>query len=372
MRDAALHLFRGPADVAIVRSARGTSWLCPAEADRSRLLDMERRIKPVRVAAMGVLGAALIASGPWVGWWPVPVLLVSLTVFALVDRGIEQAPQPEYRMAAGWALSQLLIAGSIVLSGGQGSPALAWLAIPVVTLSARFSDRGVAAGLTLTIGLLLAVTLGVDHAAVMEDPSNLFFALATIGAVGILSTPLMISDQAHRSDAQIDALTGLLNRHALDVRLAELEQQAAGGEVTVGVVVAELDHFKSVNDEHGHTAGDAVLRCAADRLRAQGRAFELIYRIGGEEFLVLLPGASLEDTVAHAELLREAIAAEPVAGLPVTMSCGVSVSHAGGFEFQRVFSRADSALYDAKQAGRNQVRVRTLDDTATQLARQAA
>lgn len=353
-------------------SEQATSWLCPAEADRSRLLDMERRIKPVRVAAMGVLGAALVASGPWVGWWPVPVLLVSLTVFALVDRGIERAPRPEYRMAAGWALSQVLIAGSIVLSGGQDSPALAWLAIPVVTLSARFSNRGVAAGLTLTIGLLLAVTFGIDHAAVMEDPSNLFFALAVIGAVGILSTPLMISEQAHRSDAQIDALTGLLNRHALEVRVAELEQQAAGGDVTIGVIVADVDHFKAINDEHGHAAGDAVLRAAADRLRSQGRAFELIYRIGGEEFLVMLPGASLDDTAAHAELLRKAITATPVAERRVTMSFGVSASHAGGFDFQRVFCRADAALYEAKQGGRDQVRVRALDDTATQLARQAA
>lgn len=352
--------------------ARETSWLCPAEADRARLLDMERRIKPVRLVALIILGGALIASGPWVGWWPVPVLLVSLGIFSLVDRGIEDARRPEYRMAAGWVVSQLLIAGSIVLSGGQDSPALAWLAIPVVTLSARFSNRGVAAGLALTIGLLLAVTLGIDRAAVMEDPSNLFFALATIGAVGILSTPLMISDQAHRSDAQIDALTGLLNRHALDLRLSELEQQAQGGDVTIGVIVADLDHFKAINDEHGHTVGDRVLRGTATRLRSQGRAFELIYRIGGEEFLVLLPGASLQDTVAHAELLRRAIASEPMDGVPVTMSLGASVSHPGTFAFQRVFGRADAALYDAKQRGRDQVCVRTLDDAATQLGRQAA
>jgi diguanylate cyclase (GGDEF)-like protein len=332
---------------------------------------MERRIKPIRVSAMGVLGAALLASGPWVGWWPVAVLLVALAGFAVVDHGIDRATRPEYRMAVGWALSQLLIAGSIVLTGGQTSPALAWLAIPVVTLGARFSNRGVAAGLTLTIGLLLVVTLGIDRAAIMDDPSYLFFALGTIGAVGILSMPLMISEQAHRSDAQIDALTGLLNRHALDVRIAELEQQAEGGDVTIGVIVADLDHFKAVNDAHGHTRGDAVLRGTADRLRAQGRAFELVYRIGGEEFLVVLPGASLQDSVDHAERLREAIAAEPIAGVDVTMSFGASVSEVGSFAFERVFVRADAALYDAKRNGRDQVRVRTLDDTATRLAREA-
>lgn len=349
-----------------------TSWLCPAEADRARLLDMERRIKPVRVAAMGILGAALIASGPWVGWWPVLVLLVSLAAFAVVDLGIEKAPRPEYRMAAGWALSQLLIAGSIVLSDGLHSPALCWLAIPVVTLSSRFSNRGVAAGLILTIGLLLAVTVGLDHQAVMDDPSNLIFALGAIGAVGMLTTPLMVSDQAHRSDARIDALTGLLNRHALELRIAELEMQAEGGDVTIGVVVADLDHFKAVNDAHGHAAGDDVLRGTADRLRTHGRAFELIYRIGGEEFLVLLPGASLQDTIEHAEALRRAVGGQPIGDVPVTISCGVSASEIGAFDFQRVFGRADAALYEAKQSGRDQVRVRTLDDAATALARTAA
>lgn len=355
-----------------MRSPRGTSWLCPAEADRSRLLDMERRIKPVRVAAMGMLGAALIASGPWVGWWPVVVLLVSLAAFAIVDYRIERAPRPEYRMAAGWALSQLLIAGSIALSGGVQSPALCWLAIPVVTLSSRFSSRGVMAGLLLTIGLLLAVTFGLDHEAVMDDPSNLIFALGAIGAVGILTTPLMISDQENRSDARIDALTGLLNRHALELRIPELELQADGSDVTIGVIVADLDHFKAVNDQHGHAGGDDVLRATSVRLRTQGRAFELIYRIGGEEFLVLMPGASLQDTIERAETLRGAVSGEPVAGVAVTISCGVSVSRPGSFDFQQVFGRADAALYEAKQGGRDQVRVRSLDDGATELAKLSA
>lgn len=355
-----------------MRATDGTSWLCPAEADRARLLDMERRIKPVRTAAMGILGASLIASGPWVGWWPVLVLLVSLGAFALVDYGIDRAPRPEFRMAGGWALSQLLIAGSIVLSGGINSPALCWLAIPVVTLSSRFSSRGVVAGLTLTVGLLLAVTLGLDHVAVANDPSNLIFALAAIGAVGILTTPLMISDQAHRSDARVDALTGLLNRHALTLRVAELELQADGGDVTIGVIVADLDHFKAVNDEHGHAVGDEVLRATAQRLRTQGRALDLIYRIGGEEFLMLLPGASLDDTAAHAEALRSALGEAPIGDVAMTVSCGVSASRPGAFDFQRVFDRADAALYEAKQAGRDQVRVRALDDAATALGRAAA
>ena len=92
----------------------------------------------------------------------------------------------------------------------------------------------------------------------------------------------------------------------------------------------------------------------AYRLRKQLRAFDLAYRMGGEEFMVVLPGASLAEAEALAERLREAVEADPVAGLPVTMSFGVA-SDSEGFDFERTFAAADAALYQAKQEGRNRV-----------------
>jgi diguanylate cyclase (GGDEF)-like protein len=98
----------------------------------------------------------------------------------------------------------------------------------------------------------------------------------------------------------------------------------------------------------------------AARLRAHLRAFEHVYRCGGEEFAVLLAGAGAQDAVATAERLRAAVAGEPVAGLPITMSFGVAASGAGEpFDFELLRARADLALYDAKAAGRDAVRCRT-------------
>jgi diguanylate cyclase (GGDEF)-like protein len=232
---------------------------------------------------------------------------------------------------------------------------VAWLAIPAVTLSARFDGRGVVAGLAFTVGLLLAVTLGVDAAAVLAHPAVLLSPLALVAAVTLLSTALMASDLEHRSESVLDGLTGMLNRRSLSARAAELEEQAALSGQAIGLVLCDLDRFKRVNDEHGHQAGDAVLVDVAYTLRKELRAFDLAYRLGGEEFLVVLPGATLPDALHVAERLRAAVETTPAGGLSITMSCGVASATGAGFQFAQVSAAADAALYDAKRAGRNRV-----------------
>jgi len=125
----------------------------------------------------------------------------------------------------------------------------------------------------------------------------------------------------------------------------------------IGIVIGDLDHFKTVNDTLGHTVGDAVLTDVAYLMRKQLRAFDLAYRLGGEEFLVLLPGADLEQTEKMAELLRQEVAAGEVGGgQRVSMSFGVSASpHGSVFDYSAVFAEADAALYEAKRSGRNRV-----------------
>ena len=332
------------------------SWLCRDDIGRERLLDMERRLRPMRAATFVVLGAALVASVPWLGWWPLLPMTVAVCSFAVAGRLVDRVVHPEYAAAGAWVVAQVTIAISIALSGGARSPALGWLAIPVVTLSARFDRRGVAAGLMLTTILMLAVTVGAGSADVSADPSLAFAPLALIAAVALLSTALMSSDVEHRSKSVLDDLTGMLNRASLSARVAELRQQAELTREPVGVVVGDIDHFKPINDEHGHAVGDAVLVGVAAAMRTQLRAFDLAYRIGGEEFLVLLPGARLADAAELAERLRAAIEATPAAGgLQVTMSFGVTCSNAGEFDFPEVFAAADEALYAAKRAGRNRV-----------------
>lgn len=330
-----------------------TSWLCRDDMDRERLLDMGKRLQGLRKIAFGLLGAALIASGPSVGWWTLLPLIAAAIAFRLGDRGLDDAPRPEFRLAAAWMFAQVMIATSVALTGGAESAAVAWLAIPVVTLPARFSGRGLIAGVAFTATLMLIVTVGIDTSTVLHHPEYLAFPIALLGAVALLSSALMHSDMEHRSESIIDPLTTMLNRKALGSRVEELAQQAAITTEPIGVVVGDLDHFKTVNDEHGHATGDAVLQDVAYRLRKTLRAFDLAYRIGGEEFLVLLPGADIAHAHEVAERLRAAVEESPVAGLSLSMSFGVTASDGRAFDFEQLMADADAALYEAKRAGRN-------------------
>lgn len=227
----------------------------------------------------------------------------------------------------------------------------------MVTLSSRFSLRGVIAGVSFTLALLIAVAFVTATHAVVHDPTLLVAPLALVIAVAMLSTALMRSDLEHRSEAVIDPLTGMLNRNALGSRVAELAQQSQLSGEPIGLILADLDHFKQVNDSLGHAIGDAVLKDVAYVLRKQLRAFDLAYRLGGEEFLVLLPGADVAQTELLAEQLREAVSARSVGGgVEVTLSLGVSASERGdAFDYAAVFAEADAALYQAKRLGRDRV-----------------
>jgi diguanylate cyclase (GGDEF)-like protein len=333
----------------------GNSWLCPGEGDRERAVDMEARLKPWRTSALAVFAAALLVSGPWVGWWTLAPLAVTAAFFVFAPRDLEATKRPEYRMFAAWLVAELAIASGIALSGGPKSPAVAWLALPVVTLGARFSRRGLVAGTAIAGALLLAATIPVNPRYVVDHPPTLIFAVTLIFGIALLSLSLMESDRQFRSAAVIDPLTSMLNRGALRSRVAELSHQAAFIHQPIAIVVADVDGFKQINDRHGHDVGDAVLRDVAYRMRKQLRAFDLAYRLGGEEFVILLPGASVDQAGAVAESLRAAVAETPVGGQEVTMSFGVSASEPGSFDYDRTFRSADLAMYQAKALGRNRV-----------------
>lgn len=170
----------------------------------------------------------------------------------------------------------------------------------------------------------------------------------------LLETQAMLTQQATH-----DALTGLWNRVMLHEQLGmELKRAVRSGE-PVAVVLADLDHFKQINDRHGHAAGDAVLREASARMRSVLRDHDGISRYGGEEFLVLLPRTGMEAALAVAERIRAAVAAEPVTvgdqSLPVTLSLGLATTSDHPAEVEPLIAAADAALYRAKAAGRNRV-----------------
>ena len=121
----------------------------------------------------------------------------------------------------------------------------------------------------------------------------------------------------------------------------------------MAMLVGDVDRFKRVNDEHGHARGDAVLKGIADALAEELRAVDMIYRFGGEEFVVLLGRADERVAMTVAERLRRAVAAARPGDLDVTMSWGVATG--ADVDFDGLFAAADAALYRAKQDGRNRV-----------------
>src|SRR5277367_1439697 len=188
------------------------SWLLRDGTDRERMIDMDRRLQAPRRASFVVLAGALIACGPWLGWWQLLPLVIAGLAFKAADDHIADTARPEYWVFAAWAMSVVIIAVSVALTGGPTVPMMAWLCLPIVTLSARFSVRGIAVGVAFTIAAVFGVALGVNAHAVWNYPPLVFGPIALVISVAILSTALMQSDVEHRSEAVIDELTGLLNR----------------------------------------------------------------------------------------------------------------------------------------------------------------
>jgi len=156
--------------------------------------------------------------------------------------------------------------------------------------------------------------------------------------------------------AHADPLTGLPNRRRVQEALERAVVAADAGGWPVSVLVFDLDHFKAVNDTHGHQAGDAVLRAAALAASGQTRPRDTLGRWGGEEFLAVLPGADQHRATRVADRMRMAVAAATSElGLAVTASFGVA-QHVPGEEADRLVREADAMMYAAKAAGRDTVK----------------
>jgi len=359
----------GPAQTLSVRPSRARPPRRPGaetlvsiheEARRERLLDMETRVRRYRTACFAILAVSIALGGSSeYGWWWVAPMAAGLAGFAVADRFMRTSSHPAVWVAGAWAALPALLAAAVLLTGGVTSPVLVWFALPAVTLGFRFEPRGMVIGTAYILLMLAAGAVLPDPAAAGEHRQALIAAAALILSTVILSGALVESDRAHRRRSTLDPLTGLFNRNALEQRLAELNGQPCDHQegLSHALLLCDLDHFKRVNDQLGHAAGDAVLQDVAYTMRAALQAGDTIYRVGGEEILVILPGAGREDAIEIAERLRREVHERRPVGVHVTVSIGVAVSEPDFVDADDLVARADAALYAAKAGGRNLVYV---------------
>jgi diguanylate cyclase (GGDEF)-like protein len=246
-----------------------------------------------------------------------------------------------------------LIAFALATTPGVSDGAVLYL-WPVLWEAYFFGRRG---------AIAIVAWVAVVHGVALETMPNggnfdrwldVVVVTAVVAAVvELLSTRNRQLLEQLAEEAQVDNLTGLLNRRGFAER-GQIELARAKREVDwLGVASFDLDHFKAVNDEFGHDVGDRVLARAAELFRAQMRDTDVLARVGGEEFVALLPGDGVAEAEALAERVRTALADSEHPSLPkVTVSVGVASAVAPD-RLEEVLKGADRALYEAKSGGRN-------------------
>lgn len=236
-------------------------------------------------------------------------------------------------------------------------------------LSCHTPARGYSVGMRKG-GLSVSIpTAGFDRH--MRNLIGMLSALALFTlAVALAVLRAMLKDLRSRLDdanaslhllATTDALTGVANRRTLLARLGEEFERSRRSERPLSVVEFDLDHFKDVNDVHGHAAGDCALREFVQRTRSVIRAYDVFGRIGGEEFLLIAPDTTTETAAALAERVLDKLRSEPCTAcsriIRMTASAGVAGATPSDEDAETLLSRADHALYEAKRLGRDRVHV---------------
>jgi diguanylate cyclase (GGDEF)-like protein len=213
--------------------------------------------------------------------------------------------------------------------------------------------------LVLGLGLAAGVAAALRNANRRRD-SALHELKLSLGRVELVNQDLELAHAEAERRSREDPVTGVFNRrHFTEMLTEEMKRPPTPGPAA-GVLLLDLDHFKRVNDEHGHLTGDAVLRATAQRIAATMRSSDCLARWGGEEFAVLAPGIGAEDLSVLAERIRSSLADQEVEvgqlSIPLTLSVGGVLICEQLETPEAVVAAADLALYEAKDAGRNRVR----------------
>jgi diguanylate cyclase (GGDEF)-like protein len=341
MLTAALHLHAPPR----AEMLRALGNLCGVVA----LIALQRGIRlfvgfplPVR-AHLLALGVALVASyvglSPSGGRFRVSIISGVLALLAAsVAHDLHLYSRDELRLRWPWLM-----------------------ALPLLAATIGFAFRGVLAALwpdTVASEMTIDSALNVGSAL-----SYMVIALAFHATLMALVVARLLADLRHRS--RHDGLTGLLNRRAMEEAMQGQMQRSRRTGETFSVLMFDLDHFKVINDCFGHAVGDRALKHAAALLKAGMREVDSLARFGGEEFLALLPGASVEASRPLAERLRVHLDANPMGlearSISMSVSIGIAQWIGADEDASRLLVRADAALYQAKLQGRNCVVTATME-----------
>ncbi len=212
--------------------------------------------------------------------------------------------------------------------------------------------------------IIEGISKGADDYVIKPfDPEELSVRIRTGKRIVDLEAQLLETNRQLEEIARTDPLTGLANRRALVQELRSRFQSAVEFEMPTAFIMADIDHFKRVNDEYGHDAGDEVLKGVAERLKEAYRRGDIVSRFGGEEFLIIAPDANPEFIFTISERARQMIeekAFEVSEGISLSVTCsfGVSFAHLKNIALvDEYIKQADNALYESKRGGRNKVTV---------------
>ena len=210
--------------------------------------------------------------------------------------------------------------------------------------------------------LIRAIDLGVnDYISRPVEPNELLARVRTQVRRKRLNDQLRENMQSTMEMAVRDSLTGLNNRRYFESHMESMFNKAQLAGKTLSLIIVDIDHFKQVNDTHGHPVGDEVLKLFSDRLTKSVRSKDLASRYGGEEFIIAMPDTDRELALVVAERMRREIAAHPMVvdrgrqQIQITLSAGISAISGADDTLESMIKRADDALYEAKRSGRNRV-----------------
>ena len=260
------------------------------------------------------------------------------------------------------ALSGFGVAIVAVLDGGMNSPILILLFLPLIFGTLMFTPRAAGiCGMAAVASLALVALIDRDVASAPGREFLLFAAVAGASVLTVVAAVNRTRIEQHEAQLQaaladmaaIDELTGCAVRRVLRQRMVEEIARSVRSRSPLSLLMIDVDEFKSINDTYGHVVGDHVLASIGSVLRHSGRAFDLVSRIGGDEFALLLPETDLPSAVGIAERIRRDLPA--AVEVPVTLSFGVGGLDRSMPSVEHLLDAADFALYQVKRGGRDAI-----------------